>query len=66
MRDLGINEKQITLICLLGSPEGVQAISEKYPNIKLFLGTMDESLNENAYILPGLGDAGDRSFGTMA
>ncbi len=57
--------KQITFICIIAAPEGVKAFCEKYPDIPLYIGALDRELNENAYICPGLGDCGDRVFGTV-
>ena len=57
--------KQITFVCIIAAPEGVKAFKEKCPDIPLYIGTLDRQLNERAYIVPGLGDAGDRIFGTM-
>ena len=54
----------IKLICLVGAPEGVKTFEEKHPDVEVFLASMDEKLDENKYIVPGLGDAGDRIFGT--
>lgn len=54
----------IRLMCLVASPQGVRAVSEAYPDVEIFLAALDEGLNEKNYILPGLGDAGDRIFGT--
>jgi uracil phosphoribosyltransferase len=51
-------------MCLVASPQGVKAVSEAYPDVEIFLAALDEGLNEKNYILPGLGDAGDRIFGT--
>lgn len=56
--------KNIRLMCLVGAPEGVKAVNEAYPDVPIFLAALDEKLNEKGYILPGLGDAGDRIFGT--
>ena len=56
--------KNIRLVCLVGAPEGIKAIEAEYPNIDIYLASLDEKLNENKYIIPGLGDAGDRLFGT--
>ena len=49
---------------MIAAPEGVKALSEAHPDIDIYIGNLDEKLNENAYIVPGLGDAGDRIFGT--
>lgn len=57
--------KKIRLACLVGCPEGVQFVHEIYPEVSIYLAAMDEKLNENGYIVPGLGDAGDRLFGTQ-
>ena len=56
--------KNIRLMCLVGAPEGVKVVEDKYPNIPIYLAALDEKLNEKGYIIPGLGDAGDRIFGT--
>ena len=56
--------KNIKLACVVGAPEGVKAIEEKHPDVELYLGALDSHLNEKGYIVPGLGDAGDRLFGT--
>ena len=55
---------QIRLMCLVASPQGVQAVQEKYPDVDIYLAALDEGMNDKNYILPGLGDAGDRIFGT--
>jgi uracil phosphoribosyltransferase len=54
----------IKLVCLVGAPEGVARIEEDHPDVDIYLAALDEKLNENGYIVPGLGDAGDRIFGT--
>ena len=54
----------IKLVCLVGCPEGVKALTEAHPDVELFIAAIDDHLNENKYIVPGLGDAGDRLFGT--
>ena len=56
--------KNIKLICLVGAPEGVALIQKNHPDVDIFLAALDSHLNENGYIVPGLGDAGDRIFGT--
>ncbi|MCE1187597.1 MAG: uracil phosphoribosyltransferase [Ignavibacteria bacterium] len=57
--------KNIVFACLVASPEGVALIQEKHPDVKIFAAAYDRCLNERGYILPGLGDAGDRMFGTL-
>ena len=57
--------KKITFICIIAAPEGVKAFCEANPDIPLYIGALDRELNENAYICPGLGDCGDRTFGTV-
>jgi uracil phosphoribosyltransferase len=52
------------MICVVAAPEGVKAISERHPEVQIFTAALDESLNDKAYIVPGLGDYGDRLFGT--
>ena len=56
--------KNIRLVCLVGAPEGVRAVEEAHPEVDIYLAALDEKLNEKGYIVPGLGDAGDRIFGT--
>lgn len=56
--------KKIHLLCIIAAPEGVKRMQEAHPDVDIFLGAMDEKLNEHGYIVPGLGDAGDRIFGT--
>lgn len=56
--------KNIHFMCIIAAPEGLKALQEAHPDVDIFIGAMDEKLNENAYIVPGLGDAGDRIFGT--
>ena len=55
---------QIRLVCLVASPQGVAKVEEQHPDVDIYLASLDEGLNEKSYILPGLGDAGDRIFGT--
>ncbi len=57
--------RKIKLMCIIAAPEGVEAIVKAHPDVEVFCGTIDECLNENCYIVPGLGDAGDRLFGTV-
>ena len=54
----------IRLMCLVGAPEGIERVQKEHPDVDIYLAAVDEKLNENAYIVPGLGDAGDRIFGT--
>ena len=54
----------IRLMCLVASPQGLKRVSEEHPDVDIYLAALDEGLNEKNYILPGLGDAGDRIFGT--
>ena len=56
--------KQIIMMNIIGCPEGVKAVTEVHPDVDIYLAALDEKLNERAYIVPGLGDAGDRIFGT--
>lgn len=57
--------KNIILMCLVAAPEGVELINREHPDIPIYVAAVDEKLNEHGYIVPGLGDAGDRIFGTM-
>lgn len=56
--------KDITFMCLIAAPEGIEALTTAHPDVDIYIAAKDERLNENAYIVPGLGDAGDRIFGT--
>ena len=57
----GVN---IKFMCIIAAPEGVRRLHEAHPDVQVYIGHLDRELNENAYICPGLGDAGDRIFGT--
>ena len=56
--------KNIKFMCLIAAPEGVKVLTEAHPDVDVFIGSLDEKLNDHCYIVPGLGDAGDRLFGT--
>ena len=56
--------RSIKFLCLIAAPEGVARLQETHPDVEIYIAAMDEKLNENGYIVPGLGDAGDRIFGT--
>ena len=56
--------KNIKMVCMIAAPEGIKAVQEAHPDVDIFVGCIDECLNDHAYIVPGLGDAGDRLFGT--
>lgn len=56
--------KNIKCMCIIAAPEGVEKFTQAHPDVQLYIGNLDRCLNENAYICPGLGDAGDRIFGT--
>ena len=56
--------RNIKMMCLVASPQGVKVVQEKHPDVDIYLASLDEGLNDKNYILPGLGDAGDRIFGT--
>lgn len=62
LKDRGV--KDIRLICLVAAPEGVDTVNKAHPDVKIYTAAVDECLNEHGYIVPGLGDAGDRIFGT--
>lgn len=57
--------KNIRFMCLVAAPEGVEVLNKAHPEVKIYAAALDESLNEHGYIVPGLGDAGDRVFGTV-
>ena len=56
--------KNMRFLCVIAAPEGVKKLQEAHPDVDIYIGALDEHLNENGYIVPGLGDAGDRIFGT--
>ncbi len=58
------NPRSIKFLCILAAPEGIKALTEAHPDVQVFCAAKDECLNEDCYIVPGLGDAGDRIFGT--
>ena len=62
LKKLGV--KHIKCMCIICSPEGVEAVQKAHPDVEIYAGVMDEKLNEDKYIVPGVGDAGDRIFGT--
>lgn len=57
--------KNIKFVCIIAAPEGVEILRKAHPDVEIFCGALDEKLNEKGYIVPGLGDAGDRLFGTL-
>ena len=63
LKDRGV--KSIRFLCIIAAPEGVEKMRNAHPDVDLYIGAMDERLNEHGYIVPGLGDAGDRIFGTI-
>ncbi|MBX2859963.1 MAG: uracil phosphoribosyltransferase [Vampirovibrio sp.] len=65
LKDMGVQEENLRLLCIIAAPEGIEAVSAQFPGIKVYTAAVDERLNENGFIVPGLGDAGDRTFGTM-
>jgi uracil phosphoribosyltransferase len=61
-----IGAENIKFVCLLAAPEGIAAVHAEYPEIQFYVGAIDERLDEHGYIVPGLGDAGDRLCGTKS
>ena len=59
-----VGVKKIKFLCIIAAPEGLKVVEEKYPDVQIYAAAIDDHLNENKYIVPGLGDAGDRIFGT--
>ena len=57
--------KKIKFLCIISAPEGIEAVTKKHPDVKIYTAHIDRELNDNKYICPGLGDAGDRIFGTI-
>ena len=64
MKKRGVPDENILFLALVAAPEGVEVFQKAHPGVKLFVASLDSHLDENAYIIPGLGDAGDRLFGT--
>jgi uracil phosphoribosyltransferase len=64
LKKRGVSDEQIMFLALVAAPEGVQVVQDAHPNVKVFVASLDSHLDEDAYIIPGLGDAGDRIFGT--
>jgi uracil phosphoribosyltransferase len=62
LKDKGV--KHIRFMCIIAAPEGVKRMQKQHPDVDMFIGSLDDHLNEHGYIVPGLGDAGDRIFGT--
>lgn len=62
LKDKGV--RNIHFLCIIAAPEGVEAMKEAHPDVDVYIGALDEGLNSHGYIVPGLGDAGDRIFGT--
>lgn len=62
LKDRGV--KNIRFLCIIAAPEGVECMKKEHPDVDIYIGALDEKLNEHGYIVPGLGDAGDRIFGT--
>ena len=56
--------KNIHFLCIIAAPKGIEVLKEAHPDVDIFIGAVDEKLNDHNYIVPGLGDAGDRIFGT--
>ena len=63
LKNKGYNN--VRMLALVGAPQGVDAVLKAHPDVEIYLASLDEKLNEKGYILPGLGDAGDRIFGTL-
>ena len=64
LKDKGV--KNIRFLCIIAAPEGVEAMKKAHPDVDIYIGALDQHLNEHGYIVPGLGDAGDRIFGTKS
>ena len=63
LKEKGLHD--ICLLVLVAAPEGIEVINKEHPDVEIYTAAVDRQLNEKAYILPGLGDAGDRVFGTL-
>ena len=64
IKERGVDNKQIKVISALAAPPALQKLSEKFPGLHVYTGIIDPTVNEKGFIIPGLGDAGDRSYGT--
>lgn len=64
LKKRGVPDEQILFLALVAAPEGIQVVQDAHPDVKIYVASLDSHLNEHAYIIPGLGDAGDRIFGT--
>lgn len=64
LKKRGVSSEQILFLALVAAPEGIEVFQKSHPDVKVFVASLDSHLNEDAYIVPGLGDAGDRIFGT--
>ena len=64
LKKRGVSDEQIIFLALVAAPEGVEVFQKSHPKVKLYVASLDSHLNDHAYIVPGLGDAGDRIFGT--
>jgi uracil phosphoribosyltransferase len=65
IKSLGVEIENLAFVCVIAAPEGIQRLTQTHPGIRIFTGAVDERLNEKGFIVPGLGDAGDRTFGTV-
>ena len=64
LNDHGVNDSDIRFMALVAAPEGIRRVNERHSSVTIYVGSLDRQLNDHAYILPGLGDAGDRLYGT--
>jgi uracil phosphoribosyltransferase len=64
LKKRGVTDEQILFLALVAAPEGIEVVQAAHPNVKVYVASLDRELNDHAYIVPGLGDAGDRIFGT--
>ena len=63
LKEWGVSE--VRFVGIIGAPEGIEEINKSHPDVPVYLAAIDDHLNDNAFIVPGLGDAGDRQFGTI-
>jgi uracil phosphoribosyltransferase len=64
LKKRGVTDEQIIFLALVAAPEGIEVFQKAHPGVKIYCASLDSHLNDHAYIVPGLGDAGDRIFGT--
>ncbi len=65
IKNLGVKAENLAFVCVISAPEGIERLTQAHPGVRIYTGAVDERLNDKGFIVPGLGDAGDRTFGTV-